>query len=62
VNDWRPWPWWAYLIRDLGFPVVVAVYVLYRLDASLTELVREVHLLAVEVAKLGARLAARQLL
>jgi hypothetical protein len=58
LNGRGPWPWWLALVRDFGFPIMVAGWVLFRLDATLEALTREVHLLAVEVAKLGARLAA----
>jgi hypothetical protein len=57
MKDRWAWPWWLAACRDFGFPVAVAAYVLWQLDADLKELTRAVNLLTVEVAKLGARLA-----
>jgi len=34
---------WVKLFRELGFPAAVAVYVLWRVDASIRELTRAVY-------------------
>jgi hypothetical protein len=62
MKDPEAWPWWVYLVRDVGFPIFIAVYLLWRVELSVDELAQHINRLAVEVAKLGARCSGTSLL
>lgn len=36
-------PWWAGFLRDVGFPIAVAAYVLYRIEPAINELSSVIH-------------------
>lgn len=48
----------ATLVKDLGFPIFVAVYLLVRVDPAIRELTRAVHSLS-DVAQVAAGLTRR---